>query len=76
MGSELATFGATQNLNSQNPLGHGEKKLSLTLVEMNNTFRYEIQRWFHKFPLSGFFRYIFPKFHKNAEHFINFKLSF
>ena len=34
-GFELATFGFTQNLNSQNPLSHGVSKILVTLVEMD-----------------------------------------
>ena len=39
-GFELATFGSTQNLNSQNPLSHGVKKIIVSLVEMNNIYIY------------------------------------
>jgi len=35
-GFELATFGSTQNLNSQNPLSHGRADFFLTFGETNN----------------------------------------
>jgi len=39
VGFELATFGSTQNLNSQNPLRHGVAEIFLSLMEMDYTLK-------------------------------------
>ena len=62
-GFELATFGSTQKLNSQNPLSHGVKKIIVSLVEMNNN------RFFHiAVFLKIFYKITFLGVKNHEEH--------